>query len=279
MSEDAPILTENHTIDWRDGLLARVKGEPVTELPTDLYIPPDALQVFLEAFEGPLDFLLYLIKKQNIDILDIPMAKITNQYMQYIDLMENMTLELAGEYLVMAATLAEIKSRMMLPKVSVDGEEPVDPRADLVRRLQEYERFKKAAEDLEKLDRLERDIFVAEVDKPKCDLSIPQPDVSFTSLMDALKDVMARAKLYSHHQIQLEAFSVRERVLALMDTLTHDSFTRFESLFNAKEGRMGVVVTMIAILELVRDNFIVLSQSEPFAPLYVKAKFERENNE
>jgi segregation and condensation protein A len=258
--------------DWTQGLLAKIGGEMITELPQDLYIPPEALRVFLETFEGPLDLLLYLIKKQNLDILDIPISDITKQYMEYIDLMQNMQLELAGDYLVMAATLAEIKSRMLLPRVEVEGEEPDDPRADLVRRLQEYERFKKAADNLSELPRTDRDFYIVEVEKPPMEFDFPEPDVAFPDLLDALRDVMARARLFSHHHIQMEALSIRERMTDLMERVSRDHYTRFVSLFTAEEGRMGVVVTLIAILELVRSAVFEITQAEPFAPLYVKHK-------
>lgn len=263
---------QSQIVDWTQGLLALVKGEPVTELPKDLYIPPEALKVFLETFEGPLDLLLYLIKKQNIDVLDIPIAQITKQYMEYIEVMHSMELELAGEYLVMAATLAEIKSRMLLPKPTNEDGEPEDPRADLVRRLQEYERYKHAAEEIDELSRVDRDIFLGDADKPPMNIEIPHPDVKFEAIVSALREVLARAKLFSHHQIKMEALSIRERMTDLIERLSATSYSRFETLFRAKEGRVGVVVTLIAILELVRNNVLELTQSEAYGPLYVKAR-------
>ena len=266
-------------LDWRQsGVLAKVQGELVLELPKDLYIPPSALRVFLETFEGPMDLLLYLIKKQNLDILDIPMAHISEQYMQYIDLMSDLEMELAGEYLVMAATLAEIKSRMLLPKsVNTEGEEE-DPRADLVRRLQEYERFKKAAIELGELPKVDSDFHIVQLDRPASNTPAPLAPVAFDRIIDALKDVMARAKLFSHHHIKLESMSIRERMTLIVERLDSREFVPFETLFTAKEGRMGVVVTLIAILELVRNNVLELAQSDPFSPLYVKARASEESS-
>ncbi|MDF1759585.1 MAG: segregation/condensation protein A [Coxiellaceae bacterium] len=269
-------------VDWSDGWLAKVGDQPITELPDDLYIPPDALRLFLEAFEGPMDLLLYLIRKHNIDILDIPVAEITRQYLEYIDLMQELRLELAAEYLVMAATLAEIKSRMLLPKPEAveEGDED-DPRAELVRRLQEYERFKQAAEDIGRLQRLERDIYLAEADKPPMEFVLPPAQVSFDEVLGALKDVMQRAKLFTSHHVQMEGLSIRARMTELLDKLNATSFSRFETLFTVEEGRMGVVVTFIAILELIRNSVLELTQSEAFAPIYVKARnsTEEENEE
>ncbi|MDF1795975.1 MAG: segregation/condensation protein A [Coxiellaceae bacterium] len=260
-------------VDWSDGWLAKVGDQPITELPDDLYIPPDALRLFLEAFEGPMDLLLYLIRKHNIDILDIPVAEITRQYLEYIDLMQELRLELAAEYLVMAATLAEIKSRMLLPKPEAAEEEGLDdPRAELVRRLQEYERFKQAAEDLGRLQRMERDIYLAEADKPPMEFILPPAQVSFDEILNALKDVMQRAKLFTSHHVQMEGLSIRARMTELLERLSSDSFSRFETLFTVEEGRMGVVVTFIAILELIRNSVLELTQSEAFAPIYVKAR-------
>ena len=255
---------------------ARVRGEPVTKLPQDLYIPPDALEVFLETFEGPLDLLLYLIRRQNLNILDIPIAVITRQYMEYLDLMQTLRLELAAEYLVMAAWLAEIKSRLLLPRPDTESDEETDPRAELVRRLQEYERFKKAAEDLDDLPRLGRDIFPAVANLDRSTLQRPPPDVDLDELLIAIKDVLTRAELYEHHHIQREQLSVRERMSQVLETLNLDSnldsqqFTGFVDLFNSKEGRLGVVVTLLAVLELIREKLIELVQAEPFAPIYVR---------
>ncbi|HEY9051921.1 MAG TPA: ScpA family protein [Gammaproteobacteria bacterium] len=249
---------------------AVIQGEPLTMLPEDLYIPPDALEVFLEAFEGPLDLLLYLIKRQNLDILDIPIARITEQYMQYIELMKDMRFELAAEYLVMAAMLAEIKSRMLLPRPeSVDEED--DPRAELIRRLQEYERFKKAAEDIDEVPRMERDIFRAGAEPPVMEHKIPEPDVDLRELLLAFKEVLSRADMYTHHQIQREPLSVRERMSNVLAALKAETFTEFTSLFKIEEGRRGVVVTFMAVLELLKESLIDLVQAEAFAPIYVKA--------
>ncbi|MDH5622671.1 MAG: segregation/condensation protein A [Gammaproteobacteria bacterium] len=250
---------------------AVVDGEPLTTLPQDLYIPPYALQVFLEAFEGPLDLLLYLIRRQNIDILDIPIAEITKQYVQYIDVMQEMQLELAGEYLLMAAMLAEIKSRMLLPRPVTEEEEEDDPRAELVRRLQEYERFKKAAEDIGELPRLERDVFVATADAPDRKVTTKLPDVTMKELLLAFHDVLKRAEMYSNLHMQREPLSVRQRMSEILSRIKTNEFTGFADLFDAEEGRMGVAVTFIAILELLREAVIEVVQSEQYAPLHIRA--------
>lgn len=253
--------------------IATVKGQAVIDLPKDLYIPPDAMKVFLEAFEGPLDFLLYLIRKQNLDILDIPIAAVTKQYMEYIDLMQNLTLELAAEYLVMAAILAEIKSRMLLPKVTnpESGEEE-DPRAELVRRLQEYERYKQAAEDLDKFPRLERDFFIAEVDDSQISVEKPLPHVSMKDLMSAFLDVMKRAELNKKHQVRIDALSVREKMTFILDRIQSSEHSLFTNLFDLKEGRLGVVVTFLAMLELLKQSMIDFVQAAPYAPIYLTPK-------
>jgi segregation and condensation protein A len=251
---------------------AVVEGEPVTQLPKDLYIPPDALQVFLEAFEGPLDLLLYLIRRQNLDILDIPIAEITRQYMQYIEVMRDLQLELAGEYLVMAATLAEIKSRMLLPRPNAgDGAEEADPRAELVRRLQEYERFKRAAMDIEELHRVDRDTFPASAELVERRVVKLQPNVTLQEMLVALKDVMQRAEMFAHHHISRERLSVRQRMSEVLQTMSSRAFVEFVALFRPEEGRMGVTVTFVAILELLREGLIEIVQSEPFAPIHVRA--------
>ena len=250
---------------------AVVDGEPVTTLPQDLYIPPYALQVFLEAFEGPLDLLLYLIRRQNIDILNIPVAEITKQYVQYIELMTDMQLELAGEYLVMAAMLAEIKSRMLLPRAEVEDEDEEDPRAELVRRLQEYERFKKAAQDISDLPRLERDVFVAIADAPERKIVTKMPDVTMKELLLAFHDVLKRAEMFSNLHLQREPLSVKQRMSEILTRIKAGQFTGFADLFDAEEGRMGVAVTFIAILELLKESIIEVVQSEEFAPLHVRA--------
>jgi segregation and condensation protein A len=250
---------------------AVINGEPITALPRDLYIPPQALEIFLEAFEGPLDLLLYLIRRQNINILDIPIAEITRQYMQYIELMQELQLELAGEYLVMAATLAEIKSRMLLPRpAATDGEEQ-DPRAELVRRLQEYERFKRAAADLDRLPRMERDVWLASVERIERPPSRTLPQVTLQEMLIAFKEVAARAAMFAHHHVQREGLSVRERMSEMLSALQRNTFVPFVQLFHAEEGRAGVTVTFIALLELVREGLIEVLQTEPYAPLHVRA--------
>jgi segregation and condensation protein A len=251
----------------------KILGEEIKELPKDLYIPPRALKVFLEAFEGPLDLLLYLIRKQNIDILNIPIASITIQYTQYVDVMRELQIDLAAEYLVMAAMLAEIKSRLLLPKPKVlEDEEGNDPRAELIRRLQEYERFKQAADDLNSLNREERDTFSIVVEPPEMNVSIPHPDVSLDQVLDAFKDVLKRARLNAQHMITREVLSIRERMTIVLDAIKSDQFTPFYEFFDVSEGRMGVVVTLIAILELLRQKVIDFVQHEAFAPIYVKRK-------
>jgi segregation and condensation protein A len=251
---------------------AVVDGEPVTTLPQDLYIPPYALQVFLEAFEGPLDLLLYLIRRQNIDVLDIPIAEITKQYVQYIDLMNEMQLELAGEYLLMAAMLAEIKSRMLLPRPQTEDEdEEADPRAELVRRLQEYERFKKAAQDLSDLPRLDRDTFLVNAEAPERKVVTQLPDITLKELLLAFHDVLKRAEMYSNLHLQREPLSVRQRMSEIITRITVNDFTGFADLFDPKEGRMGVAVTFLAILELIREAVIEVVQAEEFSPLHIRA--------
>jgi segregation and condensation protein A len=251
--------------------LALVRGEPVLEIPQDLYIPPDALEVILDAFEGPLDLLLYLIRRQNLDILDIPIAEITRQYVDYIEMMHDLKLELAAEYLVMAAILAEIKSRLLLPRPpEVEGLE-ADPRAELVRRLQEYERFKKAAEDIDGMSRMDRDL--AQVSAFVADRNVIRlpPPVELRELLLALKDVLTRAELTGHHHIQREALSVRHRMGEVLRRLGDGGFHRFESLFDASEGRLGVVVTFLALLELAKEHLIEIMQEIALAPIYLKS--------
>jgi segregation and condensation protein A len=248
---------------------ALVQGEPMTVVPKDLYIPPDALEVILEAFEGPLDLLLYLIKRQNLDILDIPIAHITRQYMTYIDMMQVLKLELAAEYLVMAAMLAEIKSRMLLPRPE-EGLEEDDPRAELIRRLQEYERFKQAAEAIDELPRMERDLYQANAEPPLIEQRQVLPDLTLQELLYAFKDVLRRAEMFSHHHIQREPLSVRERMSIILSSLKPDAFVAFTDLFKVEEGRMGVVVTFLAVLELIKESVIDIVQSAPFAPIYIK---------
>ena len=248
---------------------ALVEGEPLTVVPQDLYIPPDALEIILEAFEGPLDLLLYLIKRQNLDVLEVPIANITQQYMQYIDLMQVIKIEIAAEYLVMAAMLAEIKSRMLLPRTTEDGDED-DPRAELVRRLQEYERFKQAAQDIEELPRVGRDLHMVSAELPELKSEIPLPELDLRDLLMAFKDAMARADMYTHHQIQREALSVRERMSRILDRISADEFTDYSTLFTVEEGRRGVVVTLLAVLELVKESLIEMVQAEPYAPIHIK---------
>ena len=250
---------------------AVVEGEPITELPRDLYIPPYALEVFLEAFEGPLDLLLYLIRRQNLDILDIPIAEISRQYVQYIELMKEMQFELAGEYLVMAATLAEIKSRMLLPR-SADGEEDEeDPRAELVRRLQEYERFKKAAGDIDALERLERDVLQAEAEVTERPVVTKLPDITMKELLIAFKEVLDRSTMFAHHHVRREPLSVRERMSNILVTLQTERYVDFQRLFDPREGRIGVTVTFLAILELIKETLIEVVQTEAFGPIHIRA--------
>ena len=271
-------LTAEHAVDavtvqpqQEEMPFAIVDGEPYTAVPRDLYIPPDALQVVLEAFEGPLELLLYLIRKQNLDILDIPIAEITRQYMGYIDLMENLQLELAGEYLLMAAMLAEIKSRMLLPRVKTeDGSEEDDPRAELVRRLQEYERFKKAADDIDQLKRLERDVMVASVEVLERRVVRQLPETSLSEMLKAFREVVQRSEHFSHHAVQRERLSQRQRMTEILDVLERNEFVEFIHLFKAEEGRMGVTVTFISILELMKEGLIDIVQNEPYAPLHVR---------
>jgi segregation and condensation protein A len=249
---------------------ALVNGQALIEPPRDLYIPPDALEIFLEAFEGPLDLLLYLIKRQNLDILNIPIAEITRQYMDYIDLVQDLRLELAGEYLVMAAMLAEIKSRMLLPR-PVEMAEEDDPRAELVRRLQEYERFKKAAEDIDRMPRVDRDVFPATVAAPQNKVVRLVPKVELREILHAFQQVMTRAEMYAHHHVLLEPLSVRERMTNILGGIDTGKFTDFSALFTVEEGRRGVVVTLLAILELLKESLIEMIQTDPFGPIYVKA--------
>ena len=252
--------------------LAVVSGKPVVDLPNDLYIPPDALAVFLEAFEGPLDLLLYLIRRQNMDILDIDVSEITRQYMDYIGAVEAMRFELAAEYLVMAATLAEIKSRMLLPRQESEDEEEIDPRAELIRRLQQYERFKKAAEDMDELPRQERDTFSASAALPTLPASQTHPDVDLREMLLALRGVLARADLFTSHHVERERLSTRERMSAILAMLTDDQFVSFESLFTPEEGKLGVVVSFLATLELVKEQLIEVVQAEVLGPIHVRAR-------
>ncbi len=249
---------------------AIVDGEPVSDLPEDLYIPPDALKVFLETFEGPLDLLLYLIRKQNLDILNIPIAEITRQYMDYIELMHNINLDLAAEYLVMAALLTEIKSRILLPQhKKVEDEE--DPRAELVRRLQEYERFKQVASDINELPRQERDYFPSNVKAIRQQAQKVYPEIDLKDIIFAFQVILKRVDLQTSHQIQRESLSVRERMSHVLSKLKGDDFIEFQTLFSLKEGRLGVVVSFLAILELLKEQLIDMVQAESYAPIYVKS--------
>jgi segregation and condensation protein A len=250
---------------------AVVEGQPITELPRDLYIPPQALEVFLEAFEGPLDLLLYLIRRQNLDILDIPIAEITRQYTRYIELMQVLQLELAGEYLLMAATLAEVKSRMLLPRVSTaDSADDADPRAELVRRLQEYERFKRAAEGIERMPRMERDTWAASAELVDRKVVRIAPQVTLQEMLLAFQDVLSRSDMFAHHHVQREPLSVRQRMADVLSALNTNAFVDFVRLFRADEGRRGVTVTFVAILELLREGLIEIVQSEAYGPLHVR---------
>lgn len=254
--------------------LALVYGQPFNQLPLDLYIPPDALEVFLEAFEGPLDLLLYLIRKQNIDILDIPVAEITRQYMGYVELMKSVRLELAAEYLLMAAMLAEIKSRMLLPRSEEAEVEEEDPRAELIRRLQEYERFKNAAEGIDELSRVGRDVVVPRLEAPQAKARKLLPDVALEELLMSMAEVLRRADLFESHQISRETLSTRERMSDVLERLKGGGFVPFAELFSAEEGRLGVVVTFMAVLELVKEQLVELVQNQPFAAIHVRARAE-----
>ena len=252
-------------------VVAVVRGKTLSELPSDLYIPPQALEVFLETFEGPLDLLLYLIRRQNLDILDIQVAEITEQYMRYIDLMKALKLDLAGEYLLIAAMLAEIKSRLLLPRPTAEEDEE-DPRAELVRRLQEYERVKQAAEQLDELPRLERDLHQASAALPTFAKRQAPPAVDMKELLLALAEVLHRADLHRLHAVTMETLSVRARMTDVLARVNRASgFVPFAALFDVREGRHGVVVTFLALLELVREALVDLTQSGPFAPIYVCA--------
>lgn len=268
--EELPVM---QPVQQAEMPFAIVQGNAITTIPKDLYIPPDALQVFLEAFEGPLDLLLYLIRRQNLDIVDIPIAEITKQYVGYVELMKEMQLELAADYLVMAAMLAEIKSRLLLPrpKSLEDGEEE-DPRAELIRRLQEYERYKQVAEDIDAMPQLGRDVY--EVNSYASDFrpEPTMPTVSLKEMLLALKDVMDRADMYAHHHVQREPLSVRERMSMVLDKVNGDKFIEFTTLFDHKEGKRGVVVALLAVLELLKESLIEMIQTEPYGPIHVKAK-------
>ncbi len=266
--------------ETQSAALARLFDEPITELPEDLYIPPEALRIFLEAFEGPLDLLLYLIRRQNLDILAIDVAAITRQYIEYVELMKAMEIELAGEYLLMAAMLAEIKSRTLLPRPPKEGDEAEeDPRAELIRRLQEYEQLKSAAEALAELPRVGRDWFPARAALPPLQARVIHPDVELDELLGALAGILRRAELNQAHQVGREVLSTRERMLAIMDRLNHEHYTPFEALFTLEEGRAGVIVTFMAILELAKEAMIEIVQNAPLSPIHVRARAPREYSE
>jgi segregation and condensation protein A len=269
-SAETPVETASEPVSQA---LALLFDEPITELPEDLYIPPEALRVFLETFEGPLDLLLYLIRRQNLDILGINVAAITHQYIEYVELMKAMQIELAGEYLLMAAMLAEIKSRTLLPRPpKAEGDDEEDPRAELIRRLQEYERLKDAAETLDTLPRMGRDWFSARVEVPSLDARVIHPEVGLSDLLGAMGDILKRAELTQQHQISREVLSTRERMLRIMEALNHARYTPFESLFTLEEGRAGVVVTFMAILELAKEAMIDIVQNAPLSPIHVRAR-------
>lgn len=249
--------------------LALIRGEPLLELPVDLYIPPDALEVFLDAFEGPLDLLLYLIRKQNIEVVDIPIAEITRQYVSYVELMKTFRLELAADYLVMAAMLAEIKSRMLLPRPIGEHEREDDPRAELIRRLQEYEQIKHAAEALDTLPQLGRDTFIATAEAPEVPATKLLPNVDLSDLLAAMQDVLQRCQLRTHHQVRFEAISIRERMSAILARLQNTTLLLFTDCFSYEEGRLGVVASFIAVLELLKQSLIKIDQRDLFAPIYI----------
>lgn len=273
MRDENRIAAESDTAQ-QEMPFAYIDGKAYTALPLDLYIPPDALEVFLEAFEGPLDLLLYLIKRQNIDILDINVADITDQYMAYVDLMEASQFELAAEYLVMAAMLAEIKSRMLLPRSSADEDDEEDPRAQLIRRLQEYERYKQAAEDLDEIPRLERDVFTADAQTPLMERNAPAPDVDLKDILISLAMVLRRADMFERHHVQRETLSTREKMSEILVRLSSHHFVPLVSLLMREEGRLGVVVTVLAVMELLKDSLIEIVQTEDFGPIHLKARTE-----
>ncbi len=270
IAESLPGLPDSTPPQQQEMPLAVVRGQPMLQIPQDLYIPPDALEIILDAFEGPLDLLLYLIRRQNLDILDIPVAEITRQYVAYIEVMQDLRFELAAEYLVMAAILAEIKSRLLLPRPPGDNEEEADPRAELIRRLQEYERFKKAAEDINTLPRMERDTSAVSAHVTDRNIVRLPPPVDLREMLLALRDVLRRADLFSHHAIKREALSVRQRMGELLSRLVSGQFHDFTSLFTPEEGRLGVVVTFLAMLELAKEQLIEVVQDSALGPIYVK---------
>lgn len=270
-ASDSPLLMPN-VVD--QVALARLYGEPLFKLPNDLYIPPDALEVFLEAFEGPLDLLLYLIRKQNFNILDIPMLGVTQQYLRYVDEIRSRNLELAAEYLLMAAMLIEIKSRMLLPPKKKEGEEEAeDPRAELVRRLLEYEKMKLAAQHINQVPQYGRDFLKAQV-HIEHDLQPRFPDVAISELQAAWRDILKRAKLVQHHRITREALSVREYMSQILRKLQGKRFVEFEAIFDPSKGSTVLVVTFIALLELGKETLIEITQAEAYAPIYVRLAYK-----
>lgn len=279
VAQEANPAIPTHNPQQQEMPLAVVHGQAVLQIPQDLYIPPDALEVILDAFEGPLDLLLYLIRRQNLDILDIPVAEITRQYVDYINVMQELRFELAAEYLVMAAILAEIKSRMLLPRPAMEEGEEGDPRAELVRRLQEYERFKQAAEDLDNLPRQDRDTTPVQAFVPDRAAIKSPPPVELKEMLLALHDVLKRAELFSGHAIKREALSVRQRMGDVLGRLQDGKFHRFESMFSAEEGKLGVLVTFLAMLELAKEQLLDIVQEAPLAPIYVKSLALNNTNE
>ena len=263
-------LSEKTTEDVQ--AVALVQGTPFVDLPEDLYIPPDALEVFLDTFEGPLDLLLYLIRRQNLDILNIPIAHITIQYISYIEMMNELHLELAAEYLLMAALLAEIKSRMLLPRQSEVEDEEDDPRAFLIRKLQEYECIKKVAEEINLLPRYERDIFDTIVDVSDVEIKQDPPDVDLKEMLLAFQDVLKRVDQLSHHHITKEPLSVRERMAAILEKLNRPDSLAFSALFTRTEGKGGVVVSFLAILELSKEGLLEIIQSEAYTEIRIRAR-------
>jgi segregation and condensation protein A len=273
---DEPPMPEAVAPDTVDGVaVARLYGEPLFQLPSDLYIPPDALEVFLEAFEGPLDLLLYLIRRQNFNILDIPLASVTRQYLAYVEQIRARNLELASDYLLMAAMLIEIKSRMLLPpRKSADGQEPEDPRAELVRRLIEYEQMKLAAARLDTLPTIGRDFWRAQIAVEES-MAVRLPDVRPADLREAWDDILRRAKLHQHHLVTREQLSVREYMSLVLKKLQGRRFALFEELFDAHRGVPVLVVTFIALLELAREHLLEVTQAEAFAPIYVRLAYQQ----
>ncbi len=275
MAQADPLATENNKpaseMVQQALPLAFINGEAVMEKPEDLYIPPDALEVILEAFEGPLDLLLYLIRKQKFDVVNLPILQITQQYMEYVEVMKDIKLELAAEYLVMAAILAEIKSRLLLPKIINEDDEEEDPRAELVRRLKEYEVIKVAAEQLDLLPRQERDFHIAHAALDQdCKPIRVLPDVTLQELVMAFQDALKREAAFEHHQIERESLSTRERMSQILAMVGEQNYTGFAEFFSKAEGKAGVVVTFLAILELVKEKLLLVQQHEPYGAIHVK---------